>query len=145
MKTFDKVIAKKLRDEIDTALKSLGEKYDITIRAGSCSFSETEMKYRLEVKTNDKEAIQAKKQKAWDTYHKLLGFEKGDLGKTFVSSGETWTIIGIDLGRSKYDLEARNSKGKVLLFVSGQIAKKLHPEPSLTETLKNIATPQEVV
>lgn len=129
MRTFDKVIAKKLREEIETALKGLSEKYDIEIRTGSCTYSETEIKYRLEIKTRDKEVIAMKEKTRWDDYCRLLGFEKTDFGKTFEVKGETYRITGCDLGRSKFDLVTiRISDNKTMLWKSEQIKKKFHPE-----------------
>ncbi len=131
MKTFDKMIAVKLREEIDSALKELGKKYDITFRAGSCSFSETEIKYKLEVKTNDTESLEKKRVDEWNKYYQLFGFHKEDLGKTFRlhRNLEEYRIVGFDLKRSKFDLKTvRVSDGKSFLHVSSEVKKIIHPE-----------------
>ena len=131
MSAFDKVIAAKLRDEINTALETLAKKYGFEIRAGNCSYSETEIKYRLEVKSTDKEVLAQKEKKTWDTYCKYHGFEKSDLGKTFLSKGKVYKIVGLEVSRSKFNLKAQDADGKIMLFVDEQIAKKLHPETTI--------------
>jgi hypothetical protein len=127
MKNFDKIIAKKLREEIDMALKTLGEKYDISFDTGSCTYSETEMSYKLRVKINDKEAIRAKEIADWNSHCEIFGFKKEDLGKEFTSRFEKYSIVGFELKRSKFDLRAKRiSDGKTMLFVSSDIVKKIH-------------------
>jgi len=133
MKKFDKVVAKALRDEIDAALKSVGEKYDITFHAGSCRFSEIEMTYKLVVKTNDNEAVEEKNKKDWARYCEIRGFDVEDFGKTFESRGSEYTIVGFEMSRSKYDLKARKtSNGQIYCFVSEQIAKKFRRDVPTT-------------
>ncbi len=134
IKKFDRTIAQKLRTEIDEALKPLNAKYGIEIYTGSCTYGDTEMHYKLQVKVTDKEAIQAKKTDEWNKYCELYGFRKEDLGKIFKVRFEDYKIVGIEPKRAKYDLRAeRVSDGKVVLFVSRDISKKLHPEQALTQ------------
>ena len=129
MRTFDKEFARKFREMINENLKELAEEHGVTINAGSCSFSETEMKFRLEVKTTDKEVLAMKEKTTWDNNCKWSGFEQTDFGATFEVRGEKYQIVGLDIGRSKFDLKGKKlSNGKVYLFQSSQIAKKLHPD-----------------
>jgi len=129
IKKLDKVVAQKLRDEINEALKPLGAKYGFAINAGSCTYGDTEMHYKLQVKVTDKEAIQAKQTEDWNRYGELYGFKKEDLGKTFKFLSGEYKIIGIEPKRAKYNLKTeRIPDGKVTLFVSSDIAKRLHPE-----------------
>ena len=124
---FDKVIAKKMREEIEAALKVVADKYDVSIRTGSCTYSETDIKYRLEVKTNDKSVIEEKEKRTWESYCHLFDFKKDDYKRIFESQGESYTIIGLDLGKSKYSLKCRKvSDGKIYGFVAEQIAKKIN-------------------
>ena len=125
MKEFDKVIARQLREDIDSALISLGKKYDITFHTGSCSYSQVEMTYKLKVTVNDKKALQAKEAEEWNNHYELFGFKKDDLGKKFVMSSTEYMITGFNLKRSKFNLRGKRlNDGKTFLFVASDIAKK---------------------
>ena len=128
MKNFDKVIAAKLRDEINEALQGVARKYDIQIHTGNCTYMETEITYKLKVKTNDPEALKEKEVKTWNQYCQLYGFKKEDFGAEFSSNGKKYKITGLDVGRSKYSLKGVGIDGKTMLFVAEQVAKKLNPE-----------------
>ena len=125
MKNFDRVAAKKIREEIDLALEGVGKKYNIDIHAGSCRFSEIEMSYKLKVQVKDVAAVEEKNAKEWARSCEIRGFAVEDLGKTFMSRGSEYEITGLELGRRKYDLKAKKlDNGKEYLFASEQIAKK---------------------
>lgn len=133
MKSFDKVIAAKMRDELNAVLVAVGKKYDVDVHVGNCSFTDTEMTYKLHVKTNDVGVIEAREKEEWNKYCELYGFEKEDLGKEFTISGnKKYTIDGFALNRSKFNLKATSLKdGKKVLFSSGDISKKLHPTKAM--------------
>lgn len=123
---FDKVVAKKLRDELNEAVQSVAKKYDLTILVGSCRFSQTEIKYGLEVKTNDTGAIESKAREEWNNYCKLIGFTPEQFGANFKVRGEEYKIVGFNLRKSKFDLSAKRvSDGKVFGFRSEDIIKCL--------------------
>lgn len=124
---FDKATAVKLRDEIENALKAIGEKHGIKINTGSCTFSELEINFKLHLKNSDPEAIKNKRKEDWEMYCKLYNFEKEDLGKEFTTpDGQKYRILGLNLKRQKYDLIAVNlSDKRESLFVSAQIARMI--------------------
>lgn len=134
MKSFDKVIAAKMRDELNAALESVAKKYDVSVHVGNCTFSDIEMNYKLNVKTNDKGAMEEKNRKEWNSYCELYGFQKDDLGKKFMMNGKEYTIEGFALNRSKFNLKGTSVRdGRKMLFPSDNVAKQLHPTKMMHE------------
>lgn len=93
--TITKDLLKNLRADIDAALASVASKYDITLRAGNCRFTETNATFKLEasVKTDGGKVI-TKDMQALISYKRLLGVTDGHLDTPFTFRGEIYFLAG---------------------------------------------------
>ena len=123
---FTKQEAQKMREEINAALTDLGKRLNVDIHAGSCSFSDTEINFKMKVTTADKAAVELKTRKDFEQFATLYGFEPQDFGKEFTAQGNVYTVAGFAPRRSKFNLMGRRvSDGKIFLFVADEIAKRV--------------------
>jgi hypothetical protein len=105
MDTISKESLKQLRDDIDAALKAVGDKHGVALRAGNASYTATNATFKLEVSTS------------FNRFCTLYGFKPENLGATFQNRGVTFTLIGLDRKSRKYPVLARNAKdGKTYKF-----------------------------
>jgi hypothetical protein len=111
-------------------MKSVEEKFGVTVNFGGGTYDETTFNVKLTVKTTDKEALEKNGRIEWDAVCELYGFKKEDYKAKFQSNGVTYTAESFMPRRSKFNLLGFDENGKRVLFVARQIAKKLHPEKS---------------
>lgn len=134
---FDKVILRKLREEIDSALKSVGEKYGLSLRAAGCTYEPNLAKFKLEVATTkaDGKAVE-KIEVDLERYREIYGLTKEDTLKVFKYHGEDYKIAGIN-PRKKYPIIIRPVTGgnKGYCVSEEQMKRMLAlPQPTLTST-----------
>jgi hypothetical protein len=94
-KTQTKMI-EPLRQEIDAALKAIGEKYGISIKAGNASYNAEMVCYKLECTTmGENGEVETKEAKDFKAYAFMYGMKADDLGKTFKMGRDSFTINGL--------------------------------------------------
>ena len=101
---FDTTNLKTIRADITEALKTVSEKYGITISMGNISYTEAEMKTSLKAiieneNVNGKEVMFKK-------ICFMFGLTESDYGKEFVSNGRTFKVDGLEPKKSKYPIIA---------------------------------------
>jgi hypothetical protein len=105
---------------IDEALASVGEKYGLQIATGGGTYggANASLKLKLSVVNADGSVVTEEAQ----CFKQYIGmYSNGrmtpeDLGKTFVSKGKTYTVIGLMLRAKKYPILAQRSDGSKFKF-----------------------------
>jgi hypothetical protein len=120
---------KELRSELETALAAIGAKLGMSIQlAGSMSYNETTISVKITAnlpnRAGNVEPLEAKdfKANAW-----RWGLVESDLGRTFTSRGQTYTITGAKPRSSQYPILGQRKDGKTFKFPADQIKWQLHP------------------
>jgi hypothetical protein len=119
--TFDGSTARLVGQQAADALKEFAEKLGLTVSYGGGSFESTEFTLKVKLKVADV-AVAADAEKAkWDRYATMLGMPAEAFGRTFISRGDTWRIVGLMPSRPKFCLRAKNIfTGKEMLFPAHQ-------------------------
>lgn len=115
-----------LRNDINEALKSVGEKYNLTIEADSASFTETSIDFKLKA---------ANPQENWNKCVAYTGLRPDDLGK-FGLFGGTHKLKIIGFNRS-----ARVNK---VQLVDPETGKRFHASVSETISALNALDPTRI-
>lgn len=103
--TITSEIVADMRDDINKALEAIGEKYGLTIEAGSASFTETSVDFKLK-------AVNA--QENWNQCVAYTGLRPDDFGKIGLFGGtHKLKIIG-------FDRSARTNKVQMVDPVTGK-------------------------
>lgn len=114
-----------LRGEIDAALKALGEKHGITLRAGNGKYDgESIGSFKLDIclpsSTGETNPALVKAERDWKAYAAEFDLQPEWLGKSFgrAKNGGVVTIVGLMPNRHKFPVLVRsNGKADVLLTV----------------------------
>ena len=93
MEKFDKINLQFLRNEIDTALKAVGEKHNLTLGIGNVSYSPSQFTTTLTVTIGDGSDHERKEFENAVMYRNDI--PKDWYGKTFIDGGVTYKIIGV--------------------------------------------------
>ncbi len=92
---MDRPKVKALRARLEAALKAaFGEEMGVMV--GSARFTKTSVQFKIEMsEPNAQGQVESPHVTAFKTHCKLFGLEPTDLGRTFVSRGRTFKIVGI--------------------------------------------------
>ena len=103
------------RQETEQALKALTEKYNVNIKAGNISYTNTNFSLKLEVSKKD---IGGKsfEQVEFEKYCVLYGFKPEDYKKKFNMNGKTFTLTGFKPRAKKMPVIAISQDGKGYKF-----------------------------
>jgi len=100
---FTRNEVKNLRDEINSALSSIEEKYGIKIATGNATFSNTECNFKLKLNTKTSDGtIQTQESRNWDFY-------KSRTNCSHLSVGDRIKIQGADYILTGYNTRARKA------------------------------------
>jgi|GEM_PF-716710 len=112
--SFDRSTCRLLRNELDATLKSLADKYDISIKAGGARFSSDNATFKLEIATKGSDGqVNSREKTDFEIYAGVFGFKSDDFGATFRLYGEDYTIIGLKPRSRKYPVLGKRKDGKV--------------------------------
>lgn len=85
-----------IRQDINNALKAIGEKYDVTILAGNASYDATLVQFKLTCTTKGENGeVETMEAKDFKTYAEMYGMKKEYLGKEFVHGRDKFQITGL--------------------------------------------------
>jgi hypothetical protein len=121
---IDKTGIRLLRGQIETALAELGAKHNLAISVGSASYLPGKnVTFKLECAAigADGEVATAEAE-AFKTYAGLFGLKADDLGRSFVSQGKKWTIVGCAPRSRKFPILCEDSNGKVFKLSSSSVS-----------------------
>lgn len=125
MAITSKIVAD-MRDDINKALEAVGEKYGLTIEAGSASFTETSVDFKLK-------AVNA--QENWNRCIAYTGLRPDDYGKIGLFGGtHKLKIIG-------FDRSARTNK---VQLIDPETGKRFHASVSDTISALNALDPARI-
>ena len=103
IKSFDAVVLKALRNELNDALKGVADKYGISIEAGNASFGYGHASFKLELATvKDDGTVMSKEANDFLTYCTMLGLKQTDLGREFEVHGKKYKLKGYRLKSRKF-------------------------------------------
>ena len=109
MPNINKEMLRVLRDEINEALKAIGQRHGVTIKAGSAKFTPEAARFALDVtansatgETQDIGAVEFKRNAI------MFGLKPEDLGKQVVTGQGVYTITGLKPTSYKYPILAKS-------------------------------------
>lgn len=103
------------RQETEQALQAIAEKYNVNIKAGNISYTNTNFNLKLEVTKKD---IGGKsfEQVEFEKYCFLYGLKPEDYKKQFTLDGKTFTLTGFKPRARKMPVVAISQDGKGYKF-----------------------------
>ena len=110
---FNKANLQDLRVEMDLALRTISNKYGITIKTGNASFSGNECTFKVKLNTTgaDGTAI-TKEAKAWDIYKGMHGLDHLNIGDTITIQGSPYILTGYNSRARKAPINFKSRAGK---------------------------------
>ena len=110
--SFDRQNIRQINSEIESAIKSIAEKYGLEVKLGSTRFTNSNFTTKLQVATVGEGGITMSKEATdFNRYKTILGINM-ELGQEFQRSGKTFTIVGLKPRSKKYPILAKCSDGK---------------------------------
>ena len=118
IKQFDTINLQGLRHEMDYALRAIGDKYGITIKAGNASFSSNECTFKVKLNTTSTDGtVITKEAKTWDLYKGLThgpldGLKHLSVGDKITISGNTYILSGFNTRAKKAPINFTDLSGR---------------------------------
>ena len=102
--SFDKSNLANVRQDIDNALKVVGEKYGMSVRLGNIRFTQNSFGAKLEANLHNAQTgeVETAEQKELRNLGKMYFGQEFDMDKTYVYMGKPIKFWGIAQRRSKY-------------------------------------------
>lgn len=125
--TITRELLRTLRADIDAALAAVGKKHGVVLNAGNASFTPTSASFKLHAVLADAPKVDPDVEAAddWRALARRFQLEPDWLGKSFVSGGRPFTIVGLLPNRPKRPVLARGSNGKGYVFDPDSIRRAL--------------------
>ena len=84
---------------------------------GNIRFSDSDFRMTLECFAAGEDGVDPERAK-WEKYSFRFGLSDSDFGRTFISAGKEWTIVGLNpkAKRGGYPIHAKNARGTVYKF-----------------------------
>ena len=111
---IDKELLKEFREDFKQAVLELEDKYGFVIDLEQIKYGTTSFEGTLKV--TEGESHEAVYRKDFAAICSKYGFQESDFGKSFISSGKAYTIIGLMPNRKKYPVLVRQRDGSKRLF-----------------------------
>jgi hypothetical protein len=116
--SFDRTNLRALAADIDAALKTVADKYGISLKERGCSFMANNATFKIEgaVIGSDGNTMTAERQD-FIRYAEMYDLKTTDLGRLFTFNGEGYTITGLKSRSNKAPILAKSEKnGKSYKF-----------------------------
>ena len=117
IKQFDTINLQGLRHEMDYALRAIGDKYGITIKAGNASFSSNECTFKVKLNTQGSDGtVITKEAKSWDLYANMAngpldGLKHLKVGDTITIQGSPYILTGFNTRARKAPVNFKDALG----------------------------------
>ena len=122
--TIDRETCRILRDTINQTLSSVGSRLGVKITAGSASYDAQQATFKLECATLNSSGEPITKTTTDFTRNACLyGLEAGDLGRSFESAGENWTLVGLSPRSRKFPFLCRKERDGKTYKMSERVVK----------------------
>ena len=99
---FNKQNLDLLRNEINNALKIIGDKYNMTLKINNITYGNTHFSSKIRAVIGTTPEIIDKTE--WNNNCIYFGFEKDDFGRRFTAGGCAYTICGIKPKSKRYPI-----------------------------------------
>lgn len=96
-----------LRDDINTVLQPVAEKYALRMTAGNISYSEDRFSVKIECARTDAGDLEKKE---FDKNCTLFGLSPDDYRREFIINADKHILVGLSLGSPKYPFICLNLK-----------------------------------
>jgi len=114
---FNEQNLREIREALESALAIVEEETGLSIELGSCRFLPHSAKFKVEVKTVDRDGRAFDEGAAnFKVFAKDFGLEPEYLGRVFVSNSIEYTITGLKPRNKKYPIIATRADGKSFKF-----------------------------
>jgi len=127
--TIDKNLLKLLREDINAALKAVGEKRGVKLTAENAKFLPTSATFKLEVETISENGVAITREMSdlrQPYIMKMYGLTEAHLTQTFVSGGRKFVLSGYRVKASKNPFLAKCfNDGKNYIFPEEAIQRLL--------------------
>lgn len=105
---------KQLRSEINDALKTVGDKHNLTVQIGrSITYDDAGFTARIEgvevTNPDDKDAVERAKFER--DVSRVYGVEKDDFHRSFSHNGTRFKLVGVNPKAKKYPIIGKNGNG----------------------------------
>ena len=108
---------KKIRKDLDIALKEIGIKHGINLVSGNASYTNTNFTLKIKASVIVGGEVQSPERIDFKIYAKAIGLEPTDLGKVFKCQGSLYEIIGYKQKCTKRPILCKKSEnGKQYKF-----------------------------
>jgi hypothetical protein len=118
-----RILRHKLQEKLDEIQKELG----VTLKVGNCRYLASTATFKLEVcKVGESGEISNPYAEAFKLHAQFYGLKATDLGRTFISGGNTYEIAGLNTKGKKYNiLGKKQADGKLYKFAASLVALRL--------------------
>ena len=117
MTHIDRHVLKLIASDIETALQDVSKKYHVDIKYKGGSFTPTNATLKLEINPiSDTGETVTSEASDFKLYAPMFGLNPDDLGKSFVSNFQTYTIIGLKKKSHTYPVLCKRSDGKLFKY-----------------------------
>lgn len=99
---IDRQFLRNLRPEIESALKEIGERHNISLALGNASFTSNNATFKLEIATvGDNGEVNSKEVNHFKSFAASYGLSPDDLGKEISMGGKRFIITGLNTNAPK--------------------------------------------
>lgn len=138
---FDRINLRKVIEEVEAAVKAVGERYGISITRGSANFDATAATVKLEMvvlaavnsKQGDNPTV-VKARRAWKQQAKAWCFVPERLGHLITYEGEQYRIEGLLPRRHRYPVLAIHLSTGKMIALPPRVAMDIKTEASDSDT-----------
>jgi hypothetical protein len=114
IKTIDRMACRVIRDEVDTALKAIGDRHGIVVKSlGGGTFSPERFTFKVEAAVvGEGGEVLSKEADEFRTCANMYGMKGEDLGKVFTVHGTDYRIRGMKMRSFKFPIMAERVSDK---------------------------------
>ena len=114
---------KAFRKDLDKAMESVANKYNLTLKAGNISYDENTFSVKVTAERTDVD-VQKAQFMSNVKYMSYYGFDENDYEANFVLNNAVYMLIGFKPG-NKYNVIAKKADGKQYAMVADAVIKAM--------------------
>ena len=114
LKQFDSATLKMLRNDLDSALKVVADKYGIGVKAGNATYSPENATFKVELAVKNEGGMAVTKEATeYKRMANFMGLKAEWLNQEFLFRGEKYLVVGLKPKSYKFPVLAKRYDGKV--------------------------------